>query len=55
MEKSDFRIWLQEMWMRHKDELYELEQVLPDYDQDEYFKRLRWFLKREYKLTRGKK
>ena len=45
---SPFRLWLQEMWMRHKDEYSELRQLVPEQDQEAYFRNYKYWLKREY-------
>lgn len=44
-----FRMWLQEKWFEHKDEQLLLGQKQPDYDLAEYFKRYKYWLKREYR------
>lgn len=49
----DFRTWLQEMWMRHKDELDSLGQTI-DYNMADYFNRYKYWLKREYRYQQGK-
>lgn len=49
----NFRTWLQEMWMSHKDELDRLGQTC-DYDIKHYFNKYKYWLKREYRHQRGK-
>lgn len=48
----NFRTWLQEMWMNHKDEIDSLGQNC-DYDIKHYFNKYKYWLKREYKHQRG--
>jgi hypothetical protein len=43
-----FRLWLQDMWYRHLDELAEFRQTA-DYDLPTYFNRYKYWLKREYR------
>lgn len=45
---KDFRSWLQDMWMEHKDELDGLGQKIT-YDVADYFNRYKYWLKREYR------
>jgi hypothetical protein len=45
----NFKFWIQEMWMQHKDEYMELGMVIPESSAQEYFRKYRWWLKREYK------
>lgn len=44
-----FRFWIQEMWMQHKDEYMELNLAIPESDAQEYFRKYKYWLKREYK------
>jgi hypothetical protein len=46
--KHSFRMWCQEKWFEHKDELEAYQQPLP-YTAREYFNRYKFWLKREYK------
>lgn len=55
MKTTSFRVWLQEMWMRHKDEYSEIGQLVPEKDQSTYFQKYKYWLKREYKHQTGKK
>ena len=45
---SAFRVWCNEMWMSHKDELFVWEQKLPEYDSTYYFRKHRWMLKKMF-------
>lgn len=47
-EASEFRFWCNEMWMRHKDEIFVWEQKLPEYDSTYYFRKHRWMLKKMF-------
>lgn len=47
----NFRTWLQEKWMEHKDELDSLG-LKCDYDISAYFNKYKYWLKREYKHQR---
>ena len=49
-----FRAWLQEMWMRHLDELDSIGQRC-DYDIRQYFNRYKYWLRREYRHQQGEK
>jgi predicted solute-binding protein len=44
-----FRHWIQEMWMQHKDEYMELNMSIPESSAQEYFRKYKYWLKREYK------
>lgn len=44
-----FRFWLMEMWMQHKDEYMELGIAIPESDAQEYFRKYKYWLKREYR------
>jgi predicted solute-binding protein len=44
-----FRHWIQEMWMQHKDEYMELNLAIPESSAQEYFRKYKYWLKREYK------
>jgi hypothetical protein len=43
-----FRLWLQNMWFEHKDELESIGQKC-DYDLIQYFNKYKYWLKREYR------
>jgi hypothetical protein len=47
-----FRRWLQEMWMRHREECYEWHTV-PEKNLAEYFAKYKYWLKREYRHQQG--
>ena len=46
--KKPFRLWLQEMWYDHLDELMSLGLPPPKYALMEYFAKYKYWLKREY-------
>ena len=48
MKNSPFRAWLQNLWMENKDEHAEAGELAMSLE--EYFKRYKWWLKREYKF-----
>lgn len=50
-----FRVWLQEMWYEHLDELQVIGQT-PNakYTLKEYFNKYKYWLKREYRHQQGK-
>ncbi len=43
-----FRLWCQDMWYAHCEEIESYTRVQPDYKSKEYFAKYKWFLKREY-------
>lgn len=47
-----FRIWLQNKWFEHLDELDSLGLKEPDYDIKHYFNKYKYWLKREYRHQR---
>jgi hypothetical protein len=47
MKQSNFRTWLQRIYMDHKDEAMEL--GLPTCDANTYFRMYKYWLKREYR------
>ena len=47
-----FRVWCQDKWYEHKDELESYGQGLP-YTAQEYFNKYKYWLKREYKHQRN--
>lgn len=50
MKKSnEFRSWLGKMWYDHKLEVETYTGKFPAYPKEEYFRKYRWWLKREYK------
>lgn len=44
-----FRLWLQNKWYEHLDELDALGLAKPQYDIKHYFNKYKYWLKREYK------
>ena len=46
---SEFRIWLQEKWFEHKDELMLWEKRLPEYDDKYYFRKHKWMLRKMFR------
>lgn len=47
---SGFRMFCNEMWYRHKDEIFAWTGVTsPEYDQTYYLKKHKWLLKKMYK------
>lgn len=46
-----FRIWLQERWFQHKEEMENWAQPV-NYDLRQYFNKYRWWLKREYRYQK---
>lgn len=50
---TSFRTWLQEMWMQHKDEYADLHIPIPESDLTEYFRKYKYWLKREYRHQKG--
>lgn len=51
---TSFRSWVERMWYDHKIEVETYSKKFPEYSKDEYFKKYRWWLKKEYR-TRIKK
>jgi hypothetical protein len=47
---SAFRRFVRDKWEEHKEELLEWEKQLPQYNQQYYFRKHCWFLKRLFKL-----
>jgi|APGre2960657505_1045072.scaffolds.fasta_scaffold161227_2 hypothetical protein len=46
---SNFRIWLQKIWMQHKEETFIWTGSLPEYRMAYYVSKYRWWLRREYR------
>lgn len=44
-----FRNWVRELWMQHKDEYSELKLPIPEEDLEEYFRKYKYWLKREFR------
>lgn len=51
MKSTDFRTWLQRIYMEHKDEAQSY--GLPTCDADTYFRMYKYWLKREFKHQLG--
>lgn len=49
MKNSSFRMWLQEMWYKHLDELESYGERNPQYNSSTYFSMYKYWLKREYR------
>lgn len=49
MKDSNFRVWLNRMWLEHKDDVLEHTGRKVDYDLRDYFLKYRWWLKTIYK------
>lgn len=43
-----FRIWLQQIWLEHVEEMWQWNKSMPPYSSTEYFNKYKWWLKREY-------
>ena len=50
---TPFKNWVRELWMQHKDEYSDLKLPIPEKDLEEYFRKYKYWLKREYKHVRG--
>ena len=48
-----FRVWLNQLWLEHKDEVYETTGKPCDYDLGLYFNKYKWWLKRMYIKQHG--
>jgi hypothetical protein len=44
-----FRAWLREKWYEHLDELESIGAHKPEYDLGQYFRKYKYWLKREYR------
>ena len=49
LKNKSFRVWLQDMWYTHLDELDSWNMPRPDYTSTAYFQRFRWWLRAEYR------
>lgn len=47
-KETSFRSWLEKMWYDHKMEVEIYTRKFPEYPKEEYFRKYRWWLKREY-------
>jgi len=52
---SDFRIWLNNIWYEHSNEVFNWTGKNPEYNLKEYFEKYKYWLKREYKHQKGNK
>lgn len=52
---SDFRFFVNELWMRHKDELMQWEGKMPEYDAKYYFNKHRWMIRQWYREDKAKR
>lgn len=50
----DFRTWLNQQWLEHKEEVLRETGSPCDYDLSKYFHTYRWWLKRLYKDSHGR-
>jgi hypothetical protein len=50
-----FRMWLQEKWYEHLDEIMTLGLPPPKYALQQYFNEYKYWLKREYRYQQGVK
>lgn len=48
-EVSQFRNWLRHIWNDHIEELEGWDKKAPDYTMQDYIKKYKWWLKREYR------
>ena len=46
---SAFRLFVNEKWMEHKDEVFNWENKFPEYNSTYYFRKHRWMLKKMFK------
>jgi hypothetical protein len=51
-QDSAFRHWLHELWLQNSDEQRDYGQL--PYSQEEYFRRYKYWLKREYRHQKAK-
>jgi len=54
MTGMTFRMWCNEMWFEHCDEVETFTGKRPDYKAKDYFAKYKWFLKREYVHLKNK-
>lgn len=52
--QSEWRNFIQEIWMKHKDEIMAWESRQVDYSLQEYYNQHKWFLKRLFRAEGGK-
>ena len=49
MKNSQFRNFVYNKWLDHKDEIFEWTHKLPEYDEKYYFSKHRWMLRAMFK------
>lgn len=54
VRETPFRIWLQNMWFEHRDEVLETTGRACDYDLAHYFHKYKWWLRAVYKHEKRK-
>jgi hypothetical protein len=47
---KSFRLWLQEQWYEHLEEISAWQKHEPEYTLKEYFEKYKWWLRREYRF-----
>jgi hypothetical protein len=52
--QSNWRNFIQEIWMKHKDEVMAWEQRQVDYTLQDYYQQHKWFLRRLFSAEGGK-
>lgn len=51
---TSFRSWLESMWYDHQMEIEAYTGKIPEYPRQEYFRKYKWWLKREFKHRNNK-
>lgn len=51
---TSFRSWLENMWHDHQMEIEAYTGKFPEYPRQEYFRKYKWWLKREFKHRNNK-
>tara|TARA_B110000305_G_C19461107_1_gene654438 strand:+ start:508 stop:732 length:225 start_codon:yes stop_codon:yes gene_type:complete len=54
IKHSPWESFVQEIWMKHKDEIMEWEQRQVDYTLQDYYQQHKWFLRRLFRAEGGK-
>ena len=49
-----FRLWLQELWFLHRQEVLSWEHKPVNYEMDVWFNRYKWWLRREFQFQQKK-
>ena len=44
-----FRQFVNELWFQHQEEIEYFEHRLPNYSREDWFARVRWWLRKEYR------